>query len=707
MPLNHARRGVLRPAALLLLLASTGAARAQQAPGPEAYLGVKVPQSAAWSRDGRVIAYHVSSSFADEIRLYDVAARTTTVLLARPREDRELDGTTATGRYFGGEGLRWTPDGREVVFREGDTYFAVGRDGGAPRVLASAELLGDMAQLSPDQKWLSFIRDGDIWVQPVAGVAPRRLTTGQRFSVTDGTRFNRLFQWPPWSPDSRRIAFLTPAARGFAVGVVEVETGRVTRISPAEDIAGMVIGEWSPNGQRLAISRLSEDFRRKELLLGDVSGGTPRVLWTDTDDRWVDHNINPGFRVAWAPDGQRLAFLSNRTGWAHGYLASVAGGEPAPLTGGDYEVSSLSWLPGGDLLALTSQGDLHQRRPWRRPAAGGQATLLGSAPGVYDVVAHSPDASRLLVALSGPEEPPGLWLLDARTAGPPQRVYASLPEGMTDGDFARIEATRFTSPDGMTIPAVLMLPKGLDRSRRHPALITMYGGWGQQATLGWGAGLTHEFLQWLVRSGYVVMVVDPRGSEGYGAGLAKGLYREAGGKQSEDMVAAARHLSSLGYVESRAIALYGGSFSGWLTAQTMVHTPGVFGAGIAAAPSGWAIGDPRMHGTYWRIRLGAPGDTPDLTVERNPITHIDRLDAPLLVLHGTADINVPIAAAERLVRALIRAGKDFDYMVYPGEPHSWTRTDTKLDSFRRMKRFLDRALGIGAGVPRPRAAAGG
>jgi dipeptidyl-peptidase-4 len=259
--------------------------------------------------------------------------------------------------------------------------------------------------------------------------------------------------------------------------------------------------------------------------------------------------------------------------------------------------------------------------------------------------------------------------------------------------MAHMEAVAFESADGTKVPAVLITSKGLRTDEKHPALVHMYGGWGQMASLGWGLLFKSTLFNYLASRGYVILIVDPRGSEGYGDAYAKGLYREGGGKQAEDLVAGAQYLAGLGYVDPQGIGIFGHSYGAYLAVQTMLRAPGVFAAGVPmAGVFDWATGLGPGYGTYIRIRFGTPDETPNLLHERSPFHNIEGLEGALLVVHGSADFNAPIACSDALVNALLKAGKEFEYMVYPGEPHSWVKPEVHRDFFLRMERFLDAYL---------------
>jgi dipeptidyl-peptidase-4 len=254
-----------------------------------------------------------------------------------------------------------------------------------------------------------------------------------------------------------------------------------------------------------------------------------------------------------------------------------------------------------------------------------------------------------------------------------------------------IEPVHFPASDGLEVRAALLTAPTLDRTRQNPALVFAYGAWDMEAQLGWEFGPKNLLFNYLTQNGYVVLIVDPRGSEGYGDAYSKGQYREGGRKQSDDLVAGAAFLSSLGWVDKRRIALFGYSYGGYMVLQTMQRSPGVFAAGISMAPvtewNAYAAGSP-----YANARFGTPDMVPNPLLEASPLYSAARLEGELLILHGTKDFNVPIVFSEMYITALMKLGKKFEYMAYPNEAHVWTRPETIRDFMHRMARFLDNSM---------------
>jgi len=654
------------------------------------HINIKMPSGMSWSPDGKALAYQNSGPTGNDLRLYSLEAETDHLLFSNfpPfRLYRELPE------------IRWQPGGHQLFIKTGHGYHRVdasGREQAEPAFEIPDD--ADLAQLSPDLQFVCFIREGDLWAQAIPQGEPRRLTNGEGLLTADWQLFGRLRQWPQWSPDGTRIAYVSPLEQGTLVRIVDL-AGAVIDILPAQDQWALNTLTWSPDSHHLAIARLSNDYCCKELSVYSLDHQAQVTLWVDTDEKWVDHTIHASYDVAWSHQGQQIAFLSNRSGWRHLYIASLVSGQVQQITAGEYETSWCSWSPDDTLLAyVSSQDELQARALWLVESDGSRPRPLlkgGLVTGGWFLrqtnLEWSPDGKRIACIQSGSEQMPVLKVVDVFLSQTVQVAYSSLPEE-AGKDFAmKIEPVHFPAADGLELRAALLTAPTLDRAKRNPALLFAYGAWDMEAQLGWEYGPKNLLFNYLTQQGFVILIVDPRGSEGYGDAYSKGQYREGGRKQSDDLVEGAAFLADLGWVDQTQISLFGYSYGGYMVLQTMQRTPGVFSAGVSMAPvtewNAYAGGSP-----YANVRFGTPDMVPNPLTEASPLYSAGRMDGNLLILHGTKDFNVPIVFSEMYVAALMEHGKSFEYMVYPNEGHVWTRLATIRDFMMRLTRFLKNSL---------------
>jgi dipeptidyl aminopeptidase/acylaminoacyl peptidase len=246
------------------------------------------------------------------------------------------------------------------------------------------------------------------------------------------------------------------------------------------------------------------------------------------------------------------------------------------------------------------------------------------------------------------------------------------------------------------VPGWLFVPKNLDRSKKHPAIIWIHGDGINQNYDGWHVqrnyAVYYSFHQYLLQEGYVVFAPDYRGSIGYGRDWRNGVYMDVGGKDAKDAWMGANYLKTLPYVDPERIGVWGLSYGGFFTLIAMTDQPTLFRAGVDVAGVVDYVmyyNDP-YHNDWTVGRIGTPEENPQVYANASPLSHIGRLARPLLVLHGTADVNVPFIESIRLMDEVLKKNKGdlVQFMVYPGEFHYFTREHVLHDAWRRVDQFF-------------------
>ena len=222
---------------------------------------------------------------------------------------------------------------------------------------------------------------------------------------------------------------------------------------------------------------------------------------------------------------------------------------------------------------------------------------------------------------------------------------------------------------------------------KHPSNQN-YDGWHVQRNY----AVYYSMHQYLLQQGYVVIAPDYRGSIGYGREWRNGVYMDVGGNDAKDAWMAANYLKNLAYIDSDRIGVWGLSYGGFFTLIAMTDQPTLFRCGIDVAgvvDYDMYYNDP-YHGDWTESRIGTPQQNPKIYANASPISHIDRLARPLLVLHGTADVNVPFIESVWLLDEALKKKKGdlLTFMMYPGEFHYFTREHVLGDAWHRVDDFF-------------------
>jgi len=658
------------------------------------------PSSVAWHRAGT----HFAWKERDKLLVYDVGLK----------KEREVVGYTAlrqaastppksevsgwVNRGVKEQQVQWFPTGaRLLVAADGDLFAVDAQSGEWEQLTKSAEAEAD-PKLSPDGRWVSFRRGHDLHVLDVRSKKVTRLTN-------DGTatRRNAELDWvypeelaiPTahwWSPDSRRIAYLQFDTSGLMVyphadilnlrpfaepqrypqagtansvvrlGVVAASGGKTRWLDPpgsGEQLIARVT--WMADSAEIAVHLLSRVQDRLEVAVIPASGGRARSVVSERSNTWI--NLRDDF--AFLPDEKLLWGSEAGSGYRH---LSVRTGESAkPITGGEWEVTDLvcTDAKGGRVYYLSAELDVRERHLYSIGLDGSGKRRLTEARGTH-AISMTPDCGSYIDSWSSLTEPPRKSLHDSNGK---QIAMLTQPDTSIASTFELLptEWVDFRGADGTLFHARLIKPAGFSPGKKYPAVVMVYGGPHSQTVRNQWRGA--DWDQALAHRGFVIWQMDNRGSAGRGHVFEKQLYRRFGKQELADQVEGVKHLVSLGFVDPARVGVYGWSYGGYMTLNSLFNAPDVFAAGVSGAP----VTDWRQYDTIYTERyMGLPSENEEGYRASSVVHQAERLKGKLMLVHNFEDDNVLFQHTMRMIDALQKAGKQFELMLYPQKAHSVT-----------------------------------
>jgi dipeptidyl aminopeptidase/acylaminoacyl peptidase len=658
------------------------AAAASSALTIEQLIDIKHPSNPAWSADGKHISFTWDRA--------GVSARYVSDLDGRPpHEAPQPSMDNAAGAA--------SPDGTRVAIvrstsNQGSTPAAAttagrGGRGGRGGVSGPSELLVRTVASGQEKRLVS--EDAGI-----SGVAWSPDGAYILFTVGAGTI--RHEQTPEYS-GSKIIYTITENVPGRAMAI-PATGGDAKELSAAGGFGGR---RWL-DARHFLVDRTSSDFKRRTTSAVDVETGQAKVLHEDVEDKFWSITGDAGAGSQPSPDKKWIMFVSDRDGWDHVYVMPAAGGEATQITKGKFEAWRPQWSPDGTRIVFdaNSEGHYGDRHLYLATLNGdpAKATIVPLTTGRGTDISPiwSPDGTRLVYQHTDAHNSADLWVIDAKPNAKPLRVSDSMPASMDKSAFVEPESIHYAGPDGQQVPAWLFVPKNLDRTKKHPAIVWIHGDGVNQNYDGWHVqrnyAVYYSMHQYLLQQGYVVIAPDYRGSIGYGREWREGVYMDVGGKDAKDAWMAANYLKTLGYVDTERVGVWGLSYGGFFTLIAVTDQPKLFRAAVdVAGVVDYAMyyEDP-YHGGWTASRIGTPAEHPDVYAKASPVSHIDRLERPLLILHGTSDVNVPYLHSMRLIDEALKKGKGplIQFMTYPGEFHYFTREHVLRDAWHRVDDFF-------------------
>ncbi len=585
----------------------------------------------------------------------------------------------------GASGPRWSPDGRTLAFfgRSGDesSLMVANLDGKGVVVLApvhgtnhSLPSTGDRIAWSPDGAEIAFVSATDGPEEPYGDpvVITRYLYKPPQ---AEGT--------PPFN-DNRRLHIF----------IVRTGSRQVRQLTTGNHYEHSI--DWSPRGDEiLFLSNRESDPDRVfnyDVFTANVTSGAIRRL-TETK--------SAEYRPTWSPDGRMIAFqgttrplTSSETTMedTHVWVMDADGGNRREAVAVDNRHGAPAWSADGTHLYFTVQ-DRGSTRLYRQPLAGGTAATLTPEDGSIGAWSLA-GKNTIVYAFTGRTGPADLHVRSLANGASASPLTSLNDKLLSERMITPVDAFTFRSFDGRDVEAFLTHPLNRQASSRHPLIVMMHGGpHGQQ-----GPAFNAK-AQVYASQGWAALMVNYRGSTGYGQKFADAIFRDQNGGEAKDVLAGVdAALSRYPWLDGERLGIEGGSYGGqlanWLVTQTERFRAAVPSASISNLVS---LNYLSYYHDYLAVEFGShphENNLMDLLWERSPLRYVDRVRTPVMFVHGEQDNNVPIAEAEQFFIALQDVGVETIMVRYPREGHGIRETKHVVDVIDRSiawyKRHFER-----------------
>jgi dipeptidyl-peptidase-4 len=585
------------------------------------------------------------------------------------------------------------------------------------------------ATFSPVSNQVAYVRDNNLYVEDLDAKKTVQVTAnGAKNEVINGMSdwvyeeefsFTKAFEW---SPDGRFIAFyefneanvkvfsmttykgqLYPEEERFKypkagetnssvkVFIYHVDRDMKVQVELGErDDIYIPRIKWTKDPATLSIQRMNRLQNRLELLFADALKGKTRIVLSEISETYIDITDNLTFL-----DDQEFIWSSEKDGYNHLYLYDVAGNEKVQLTSGEWDVTEFYGMDakGKNFYYQSCEEGPTQRHVYSASINGSFKRKLTPNEG-QNHPRFSETKEFFINNYSDANTPQVVSLINSK--GKEIRVLKDnmkLAKTLRDVNAPKKEFFSFTPSHGTSLNGWMIKPNDFDPTRKYPVMVCIYGGPGRNTVHDawneyWGTH-RHMWQMMLAQQGYIVVSVDPRGTQFRGRDFKHSTYKQLGKLETEDLIATATYLGTLGYVNPTRIGVFGWSYGGYLSSLALTKGADHFSMAIAVAPvTNWRFYD----SVYTERFMRTPQENAKGYDDNSPINHVDKMKGAYLLVHGTGDDNVHFQNSVEMTEALIEANKHFDFYMYPDRNHGIYGNNARLHLFTKMTDFIQKNL---------------
>lgn len=576
---------------------------------------------------------------------------------------------------------------------------------------------------SPDGSKVAYVRNNNIYVWDIASNNTKQLTLdGVKNKIINGVTdwvyeeefaFVRAFEWnsdgsklafirfdetkvPEFSMDvygadlyQAQTVFKYPKAgennSEVSLHIVDVDTYQITSVD-LDDPYYIPRIKWMQDPNSLSVQTLNRHQNRLRLYTVSARNNSSSLLLEETDDAYVSVTDDLTFMA-----DDSFIWTSEKDGFKHIYLYDAEGKLMNQVTKGPWEVTKYyGYDQNEDLIYYQSTENGSINRDVYSVGSNGKNKRRLTTKIGQNAADFSSDFTYFINTYSSATNPPE-YTLHNSLSGKKVKDILFNHELLSKLEHYSINPKEFStiSINGNELNMWMIKPTDFDITKKYPLFMTQYSGPGSQKVSNSWMDTNDYWFQMLANEGYIVVCVDGRGTGYKGAEFKKVTYKELGKYEVEDQIAAAKKLSGLPYIDETRTGIWGWSYGGFMSTNCLLKGNDTFEMAIAVAPvTSW-----RFYDTIYTERfMRTPQENPSGYDENSPLNYPELLKGNYLLVHGSADDNVHLQNTMRMVEALIRANKQFDWAIYPDKNHSINGGNTRLHLYTKMTNFIKENL---------------
>ncbi len=440
---------------------------------------------------------------------------------------------------------------------------------------------------------------------------------------------------------------------------------------------------WSPDSKTIYVFELNRDQNDCRLVSYDATtGGKIAELYRETDPKYVEP-LHPIVFLPWNAD--QFILQSQKDGYNHLYLMDKSGHEIKQLTSGKWVVEQLVGFNPQQRSVIIASNELNplQRNLFAVDLNTGRRTLLGSDTG-WHTPALSASGRYLVDKYQAPDVPRHIDIVNVDNGR--KLAYYDAPDPWAGYTVPTYECGTIKAADGVTQLYYRMVkPAHFDPAKKYPTVVYVYGGpHAHNVDAGWH-WRSRSWETYMAQRGYVLFILDNRGSENRGRDFEQATYRQLGQEEMKDQMKGVEFLRTLPYVDTTRLGVHGWSFGGFMTISLMTNYPDVFKVGVAGGP----VIDWKWYEVMYGERyMDTPQSNPEGYAKTSLLPKAKDLKGKLQIIIGYNDPTVVPQHALTFLKACIEAGTQPDFFTYPGQGHNM-RGHQSVHLHERITQYFD------------------
>ena len=576
-----------------------------------------------------------------------------------------------------------------------------------------------LAEYSPDGTKVSFIHGNDIFIKDLASGKVSKVTAdGKRNKIINGTTdwvYEEEFAITKaygWSPDSKYLAFLKFDEREVpefqmamygelypeqykykypkagevnskvTLNMLDVKSAKIQKIDlGAYEYIPRI--KWSSQANQLVVQTMNRHQNELNYWLINATQKqvSSKLFFTEKSETYIEIDNN----LLILKDGKSILRTSEVSGFNHIYKLGFDG-TSAQITTGDSDVIEFLGIdePSQTIYYASAEPGAIYKSVYSIQINGSNKQNLTPVLGYHN--AEFLNGMKYFIHnYSNANTPPVISLRKAN--GELVKVLEDNTALLDKMNAEKLSQRKFLSipTPSVILNASLILPTNYDSSKKYPVFVNVYGGPGHNEVLDSWDGNDYFFHNLLAQDGYMVLSIDPRGTQFRGAAFKKSTYLQLGKLEIQDVLEATRVFAQRPDVDASRLGIMGWSYGGFMSSLAMTKGNGLFKMGIAVAPvTNWRFYD----NIYTERFMRTPQENAKGYDDNSPINFAKDLQGKYFLIHGAADDNVHYQNSMEMISALVKANKQFDLFIYPNKNHGIYGGNTRNHLFNMIHDYI-------------------